>query len=92
MCEFFFKRFFFVLFRSVDRPRLILSLKSKRIRDVACGSAHSAAISSSGELFTWGLGDYGRLGHGDLVTQLKPKQVRIYTYLIRAIIFCAAME
>lgn len=61
--------------RSYERPRLILALKSKRIRDVACGSAHSAAISSSGELFTWGLGDYGRLGHGDLVTQTKPKMV-----------------
>ncbi|CAL1297267.1 unnamed protein product [Larinioides sclopetarius] len=60
---------------SYDRPRLILALKSKRIRDIACGSAHSAAISSSGELYTWGLGDYGRLGHGDLVTQLEPKMV-----------------
>ncbi|GFU31029.1 e3 ubiquitin-protein ligase HERC2, partial [Nephila pilipes] len=58
---------------SYDRPRLILALKSKRIRDIACGSAHSAAISSSGELYTWGLGDYGRLGHGDLVTQTEPK-------------------
>lgn len=63
-------------FSSYERPRLVLGLKSKRIRDIACGSAHSAAISSSGELYTWGLGDYGRLGHGDLVTQTKPKMVR----------------
>lgn len=60
---------------SLDKPRLIEALKSKRIRDVACGSAHSAAIASNGELYTWGLGDYGRLGHGDIVTQLKPKLV-----------------
>ncbi|GIY42322.1 e3 ubiquitin-protein ligase HERC2 [Caerostris extrusa] len=58
---------------SYDRPRLILALKSKRIRDIACGSAHSAAISSSGELYTWGLGDYGRLGHGDLMTKQSQK-------------------
>ena len=31
---------------------------------------------STGELFTWGLGEYGRLGHGDNQTQLRPKQVR----------------
>lgn len=59
-----------------DKPRLIDALKSKRIRDVACGSSHSAAITSGGELYTWGLGEYGRLGHGDTLTLLKPKMVR----------------
>ena len=58
------------------RPRLIEALKSKRVRDIACGSSHSAAITSAGELYTWGCGEYGRLGHGDNVTQLRPKQVR----------------
>ncbi|KAJ9582054.1 hypothetical protein L9F63_003637, partial [Diploptera punctata] len=61
---------------SLDKPRLIESLKSKRIRDIACGSSHSAAITSNGELYSWGLGEYGRLGHGDIVTQLKPKLVK----------------
>lgn len=60
---------------SLDKPRLIEALKSKRIRDIACGSGHSAAISSNGELYTWGLGEYGRLGHGDIANQLKPKLV-----------------
>uniref|UniRef100_H3B372 HECT-type E3 ubiquitin transferase n=1 Tax=Latimeria chalumnae TaxID=7897 RepID=H3B372_LATCH len=59
-----------------DKPRLIEALKTKRIRDIACGSSHSAAITSSGELYTWGLGEYGRLGHGDNTTQLKPKLVK----------------
>lgn len=54
---------------------MIETLRSKRIRDIACGSSHSAAITSSGELYTWGMGEYGRLGHGDTVTQLKPKMV-----------------
>uniref|UniRef100_A0A1A8PRE6 E3 ubiquitin-protein ligase HERC2 n=3 Tax=Nothobranchius rachovii TaxID=451742 RepID=A0A1A8PRE6_9TELE len=60
-----------------DKPRLIEALKSKRIRDVACGSSHSAAITSSGELYSWGLGEYGRLGHGDNTTQLRPKLVKV---------------
>ncbi|XP_065932277.1 E3 ubiquitin-protein ligase HERC2 isoform X4 [Magallana gigas] len=59
-----------------DKPRLIEALKSKRVRDIACGSSHSAAITSNGDLYTWGLGEYGRLGHGDNTTQLKPKQVK----------------
>ncbi|CAG7818352.1 unnamed protein product [Allacma fusca] len=61
---------------SYDKPKLIDTLKSKRIRDIACGSSHSAAITSGGELYTWGLGEYGRLGHGDMTTQLRPKSVK----------------
>ena len=61
--------------RNCDKPRLIEALKTKRIRDIACGSSHSAAVTSSGELYTWGLGEYGRLGHGDNTTQLRPKLV-----------------
>ncbi|ODN06550.1 E3 ubiquitin-protein ligase HERC2 [Orchesella cincta] len=58
-----------------ERPKLVEALKSKRIREIACGSSHSAAITSGGELYTWGLGEYGRLGHGDNVTQTLPKLV-----------------
>ncbi|KAG8235151.1 hypothetical protein J437_LFUL015191, partial [Ladona fulva] len=61
---------------SIHSPRLIEALRTKRIRDVACGSSHSAAVTASGELYTWGLGEYGRLGHGDLVSQFRPKRVR----------------
>ncbi|XP_059922232.1 E3 ubiquitin-protein ligase HERC2 isoform X1 [Gadus macrocephalus] len=60
-----------------DKPRLIEALKTKRIRDIACGSSHSSAITSSGELYSWGLGEYGRLGHGDNTTQLRPKLVKV---------------
>ncbi|CAH1402584.1 unnamed protein product [Nezara viridula] len=62
--------------QSLEKPRMIETLKSKRIRDIACGSSHSAAITSNGELYSWGLGEYGRLGHGDFQTQLKPKLVK----------------
>ncbi|CAG9815802.1 unnamed protein product [Phaedon cochleariae] len=61
---------------NLDKPRMIEALRSKKIRDIACGSSHSAAITSGGELYTWGLGEYGRLGLGDNVTQLKPKLVK----------------
>ena len=63
-----------------ERPRLIEALRSKRVRDIAAGSSHSAAITSNGDLYTWGLGEYGRLGHGDNVTQLRPKLVSLYQH------------
>lgn len=61
---------------TLEKPKLIESLRTKRVRDIACGSAHSAAITSQGELYTWGLGEYGRLGHGDNNTLLKPKLIQ----------------
>lgn len=39
----------------------------KHVVHVACGSTYSAAITVDGELYTWGRGNYGRLGHGKLL-------------------------
>ena len=63
--------------RSYDRPKMIETLQGKHIRDIACGSGHSAAVTSNGELYTWGQGDHGRLGHGDELIQTKPKVVSL---------------
>ena len=49
-----------------------LVLQDDRIREVSCGGFHTAAISESGELFTWGGGEHGQLGHGDKVNKTVP--------------------
>lgn len=59
----------------MDTPRLIESLRGKKVVDAACGSSHSACILDNGSLYTWGKGRYGRLGHNDFESQMKPKQV-----------------
>ena len=79
-------------FSNCEKPRLIEALRSKRVRDIACGSSHSAAIISSGDLFTWGLGDYGRLGHGDNATQLRPKQVLLQYTLLTSVNSLSIMD
>jgi len=36
---------------------------------------HSLALAESGEVFSWGDGDYGKLGHGNSDRQRRPKQI-----------------
>ncbi|XP_052754599.1 probable E3 ubiquitin-protein ligase HERC2 isoform X2 [Galleria mellonella] len=60
---------------TLEVPRLIETLSGERVVGIACGSAHSACVTARGHLYTWGMGEYGRLGHGDDMTQLVPKMV-----------------
>lgn len=42
----------------------------------SCGSdGHSLALTDSGEVFSWGDGDYGKLGHGNSDRQRRPRQI-----------------
>ena len=42
----------------------------------SCGSdGHSLALTESGEVFSWGDGDYGKLGHGNSDRQRRPRQI-----------------
>lgn len=58
-----------------DEPTLIKALLSKDIIDIECGANYSAAISANGSLYTWGRGNYGRLGHGTFDDCLVPTMV-----------------
>ena len=42
---------------------IIAPFAEKFIVQIACGFAHSMALSSDGRLYSWGEGDDGRLGH-----------------------------
>ena len=46
-----------------------------RIIAATAGFGHSAALTEDGELWTWGSGDNGRLGHGNVDSQLVPTMV-----------------
>ncbi|KAG8654096.1 hypothetical protein MANES_05G099900v8 [Manihot esculenta] len=61
----------------VPQPKLIDTLAGMNIELVACGEYHTCAVTLSGDLYTWGDGDYncGLLGHGSEASQWIPKKV-----------------
>jgi alpha-tubulin suppressor-like RCC1 family protein len=60
-------------------PSLLQDLSSKGVVSVSASAYHNASstvcVTKSGEVFTWGHGRYGKLGHGDEINQESPKRV-----------------
>jgi len=56
-------------------PRIAQSLAGQVIVQVTCGSYHTAAVASNGDLYTWGGGMYGKLGHGNESGHSTPRRV-----------------
>ncbi|XP_052173016.1 PH, RCC1 and FYVE domains-containing protein 1-like isoform X2 [Diospyros lotus] len=59
----------------VLHPKLIDALSHTNIELVACGEYHTCAVTLSGDLYTWGDGHFGLLGHGNEVSHWVPKRV-----------------
>lgn len=53
----------------------IESLAGLGVIKVECGSQFSVALTRSGSVYTWGKGDYHRLGHGSVDHVRRPKKV-----------------
>ncbi|KAM4749021.1 RCC1 domain-containing protein 1 [Rhinophrynus dorsalis] len=60
-------------------PALIDLPQESEASKVSCGSRHTAVVTRSGELYTWGWGKYGQLGHGDTHSLDQPKLVKYFS-------------
>ena len=56
-------------------PRLVEALSGKKSIGASTGGVHIAAWTDAGELFTFGCGYFGRLGHGGKENELVPRLV-----------------
>ena len=48
-----------------------------RVTAVSAGSQHSCALTTEGEMYCWGFGRFGQLGHGSFSDS--PRPVRVTT-------------
>jgi alpha-tubulin suppressor-like RCC1 family protein len=55
-------------------PQSVVNIDAK-VTGIACGKAHSVAVTELGEVFTFGCGAQGQLGHGDLENRHAPHPV-----------------
>ena len=69
-------------------PTLVPDLVSTPILSVSCGAAHSAAVTASGDLYTWGQGSFGALGTGGSLNHWSPQQVSFPSGCTVLAVFC----
>lgn len=65
--------------KDVPMPQLVRSLVDQGviITSINCGAYHSVALAQNGEVWTWGNGECGQLGHGWGENLNEPKSVEL---------------
>eukprot|EP00939_MAST-03C_sp_MAST-3C-sp1_P000039 g39.t1 len=73
-----------------EYPKEIKTLTGISIRSISCGSRHTLVATEKGEMYSWGWGIYGQLGHGDTTNKYVPDMVQSMTRQDRSVIQVAA--
>ena len=60
---------------AVTTPTAVATLQGKRVVQVSAGMQHSLVLTDSGDVYSFGNGYYGRLGHGNEEQRKLPKLV-----------------
>ncbi|XP_019854073.1 PREDICTED: ultraviolet-B receptor UVR8-like [Amphimedon queenslandica] len=56
-------------------PNVVESLLGQNVTMIACGGSHTIALNSKGQVFSWGAGPQGCLGHGNLRDRYSPLMI-----------------
>lgn len=61
----------------LKEPSKLSTLLREKIVDVSCGDNFAGVVTEKGEVFTWGFGNDGQLGHGDKSDQYLPRRINL---------------
>jgi len=65
---------------AIHSPSKIVTLDGIKIKKVCCGVNHTVALSETGDVYTWGFGGYGRLGHKEQKDEFKPRKIEMKVF------------
>ncbi|XP_068258816.1 E3 ISG15--protein ligase HERC5-like isoform X2 [Nyctibius grandis] len=74
----------------IPQPQMVERLKGIALAQIAAGGAHSAAVSLSGAVYSWGKNDFGQLGLGDTEDRDCPSYVGALEHWKTMFISCGA--
>ncbi len=57
------------------QPKVVESLRGKKVIDIEAGNRHVLALTESGEVYGWGSNDKGQLGEAGVDTKSEPVMV-----------------
>jgi RCC1 and BTB domain-containing protein len=69
-------------------PKLVEAMQGKAVTFIAAGGFHTACIVDGGNLYTWGGGYFGQLGHGDETDRKSPKLVKGVQQCVAHVVAC----
>ncbi|NXY71623.1 HERC5 ligase, partial [Glareola pratincola] len=74
----------------IPQPQLVKRLKGIPLAQIAAGGAHSATVSLSGAVYSWGKNDFGQLGLGDTEDRGCPSYIGALEHWKTVFISCGA--
>jgi alpha-tubulin suppressor-like RCC1 family protein len=63
----------------ISPPLIIESLIGKNVKEISAGYRFSLVLLENGEVYSFGNGNRGQLGHGDSETKMKPEKIESIT-------------
>jgi len=63
------------ILREIGSPTPVPSMQDRRIVSVATSDLHCLALGAEGEVYSWGDGECGELGHGDVDAKAVPSRI-----------------
>ncbi|EKX46605.1 hypothetical protein GUITHDRAFT_48927, partial [Guillardia theta CCMP2712] len=69
-------------------PQCVESLRGEGVQHASCGAGHTAVVTGGGEVFTFGSGSCGQLGHGDCQDLSMPRRVGALVGIVMSMVAC----